>query len=145
MTGLPKKALDLLELGRATGWTVDTQPLELEIPGVAEAIGLGFLRHLDDGRELYFVAAYGRRTGYPISWVLLHDADGYVVTAEVLEPTLEAFSMFGADLRRHWTRIRDLRYWLEDPERLVELWTTDGDLPPRKTFRERLTSRRAEP
>ena len=141
MTGLPKKALDLLELGRANGWTVETTAFD-ELPlGLGEAHGLGFLRTMDDGRDLFFVVGYGRRTGSR-SWVLLHDVDGYSVTAEVQEPTLEAFSSFGPDASWSWRRVADLRWWLARPDELVELWTSSGELPSRKTFRERLTSRR---
>lgn len=142
MTALPKKALDLLELGRAHGWTVETSAFDEEIPGLAEAHGLGFLRPTDDGRDLFFAVAYGRRTGYPISWVLLYDADGYPVTGELLEPTLEAFSMFGPDVSRRWKRLADLRWLLEHPDELLERWADNGTLPERRTFRERLTSRK---
>lgn len=133
MTGLPKKALDLLELGRANGWTVETTTFD-DVPlGLGEAHGLGFLRVLEDGRDLFFVVGYGRRTGSR-SWVALFDVDGYSVTAEVQEPTLDAFSMFGPDASWRWKAIRDLRWWLEHPDELVELWTSSGELPERKTF-----------
>lgn len=138
MSALPKKIEDLLALGREHGWTVESSPYEREIPGLGEAVSVGFGTVMDDDRELFFFAAYGRRMGSR-SWVLLTDEDGYPVRAEVREPTLDGIdSFFPADLVSRWRRIADLRFWLEDPDGLVALWRENERLPERKTLRDRL-------
>lgn len=136
MNALPKKIEDLLELGRANGWTVEVDDTPEEIPGISRAVGLGFARTLDDGRILFFVAAYGRRNGARSSWVLLHDDAGYAVHGQVSDPTVPDF--LGADLERRWKAVADLRYWLENSDELVELWTTSGALKARRALRDRL-------
>lgn len=138
---LPKKIEDLLELGRANGWTVETEPYDETIEGLAEAVGLGFARNLDDGRALSFVTAYGKRSEGRGSWILLEDEKGFSVFAEVDDPAVP--DLLGPDLSRRWKAVGDLRYWLEHPNELVELWRDSKALPVRRSLRDRITSDRS--
>lgn len=141
MTAFPKKIEDLLALGREHGWQVESTTYDEQIPGLAEAHLLGFLRHLDDGREFLFATAYGRRMGSR-SWVVLSDEEGYAVRAEVTEPTLERIPgpFFGPDLVSRWRAVSDLRYWLADLDGLLARWREDERLPDRATLRDRLVN-----
>ena len=138
---LPKKIEDLLELGRANGWTVETEPYDETIEGLAEAVGLGFARTIDDGRTLSFVTAYGKRAEGRGSWILLEDEKGFSVFAEVDDPAVP--DLLGPDLSRRWKAVSDLRYWLENSDELLELWRTSSALRPRRSLRDRLTSDRS--